>query len=123
MRLAKAAELVEQGIEEILSYMSFPREYWALLADEQRLGATEPEGKAQDARGGRLPGRVQRLDAGVGAAEARGRDDMGPAALHEHGPAAGEGPGSGDDGERGDRVTTAAFVGMSPSPTVRASCR
>ncbi len=31
MRLGKAAEVVEQGIEESLSYMAFPREHWRCL--------------------------------------------------------------------------------------------
>jgi transposase-like protein len=37
MRLVKAAEMVEQGIEETLAYMSFPREHWRCLRTNNPL--------------------------------------------------------------------------------------
>jgi putative transposase len=37
MKLAKAADLVEQGIGETLSYMSFPREHWRCLRTNNPL--------------------------------------------------------------------------------------
>lgn len=37
MRLAKAAAMVEQGIAETLSYMSFPREHWRCLRTNNPL--------------------------------------------------------------------------------------
>ncbi len=37
MRLGKAAEIVEQGIAETLSYMSFPREHWRCLRTNNPL--------------------------------------------------------------------------------------
>jgi transposase-like protein len=37
MRLAKAAEMVEQGIEETLGYMNFPREHWRCLRTNNPL--------------------------------------------------------------------------------------
>jgi len=37
MKLSKAAEIVEQGIDETLSYMSFPREHWRCLRTNNPL--------------------------------------------------------------------------------------
>lgn len=37
MRLTKAAEMVEQGIQETLRYMSFPREHWRCLRTNNPL--------------------------------------------------------------------------------------
>lgn len=37
MRLARAADIVEQGIDETLSYMAFPREHWRCLRTNNPL--------------------------------------------------------------------------------------
>ena len=37
MRLVKAAAMLEEGIEETLAYMSFPREHWRCLRTNNPL--------------------------------------------------------------------------------------
>jgi putative transposase len=43
MKLGKAAEIVESGIEETLSYMAFPREHWKLLRTNNMLERVNKE--------------------------------------------------------------------------------
>ena len=43
MKLAKAAQLVQEGMEETLSYMSFPSEYWRQIRTNNPLERTMRE--------------------------------------------------------------------------------
>jgi len=43
MKLGKAADIVETGIEETLSYMAFPREHWKLLRTNNMLERVNKE--------------------------------------------------------------------------------
>jgi len=77
-----------------------------MFANEQSAGAIEPGGETTDARGGGVPGWEERVDAGVGASAARGRDALGPAEVHGHETTAGG--GSGDNDRIGGRVSRLA---------------
>ena len=94
MKLSKAAATVRDGVAETLSYMSFPREHW--------------------------PRRQLGVDAGDGAAAARGRHPLGHAA-HMHMKRLKE---SAETNQETDHATRANVPpGVSPSPAARASHR
>jgi transposase-like protein len=56
MRLAKAAEIVDNGIDETLSYYNMPPEHRPLPEDQQPAGAANAKDPATNESGRRLPG-------------------------------------------------------------------
>jgi hypothetical protein len=66
MRLAKAAEIVENGIDETLSYYSLPAEHWRCLRTnyQQSPGKTDAGDPPTNTGGGRLSRWPVRSDVG-----------------------------------------------------------
>ncbi len=88
MKLRKADEAVESGIEETLSYMNYPREHWRNLRTNNPLERVIREIRRRTRVVGSFPRRQQRADAGGRAAPAHRRDQVGQQTLHGHEPAA-----------------------------------
>jgi hypothetical protein len=109
MKLKAAVECVEQRSGGNAELHELPAGALAQPADEQPAGASHPRDSTQDASGGLIPRRAERVDAGSGAAAAHRRDEMGHETLHGHEPIAGH---SGNHA-RGRSLTTDFAAGPS----------
>ena len=77
MRLAQAATTVREGVDETLSYMAFPREHWTRIRTNNVLERIMREIRRRHARGGQLPRRQERRDAGGRSAPSHRRHALG----------------------------------------------
>ncbi len=84
LRLGQAATIVRGGLDETLSYMSFPREHWTRIRTNNVLERIMRRDSPADARGGQLPGRQERGDVGGGPPAAHRGHEVGPARLPGH---------------------------------------
>lgn len=86
MKLPKAARMVEEGIEETLHYMNFPREHWRSLRTNNPLERLIREVKRRTRVVGSFPDGNKCSNARCGKTALRHRNEMGAEKIHGYEP-------------------------------------
>ena len=97
MRLAKAATIVREGVDETLSYMTFPREHWTRIRTNNVLERIMREIRRRTRVVGNFPDGTVGGDAGGGQAASHRRHEVGHTAVLGHGSTARSRAGGGGD--------------------------
>ena len=84
MKLAKAAKIVREGVDETLSYMAFPREHWTRIRTNNPLERIMREIRRRTRVVGTFPDGRQCADARGGPAASHRRHPLGHAEVPRH---------------------------------------